>query len=118
MKYQLLIVLILAVLVSASPARAGAGWTDHVEVLELTPTALFYYEIHLKGGGNKSGCRDKDWFYLVYETPGADKMFDLFVDAMQSKLRVKVYVNGLCNLQGYSEITAVSASPANDSNNQ
>jgi hypothetical protein len=92
-------------------ARAGAGWTDHVEVIELIPTGQFYYEIHLLGGDHSSGCREKDWYYLIYDTPGAYKMFDLFVDSMQSKLRLKVYVNGLCNLKGYSEVSAVSASP-------
>ena len=104
------IVFALATLLSAQ-ARAGAGWTDHVEVIELIPTGQFYYEIHLLGGDHNSGCREKDWYYLIYDAPGTDKMFDLFVDSMQSKLRLKVYVNGLCNLKGYSEVSAVSASP-------
>jgi hypothetical protein len=105
-----LIVFALATLLPVH-ARAGAGWTDHVEVIELIPTGLFYYEIHLLGGDHSSGCREKDWYYLIYDTPGANKMFYLFVDSMQSKLRLKVYVNGLCNLKGYSEVSAVSASP-------
>jgi hypothetical protein len=104
------IVFALATLLPAQ-ARAGAGWTDHVEVIELIPTGQFYYEIHLLGGDHNSGCREKDWYYLIYDAPGTDKMFDLFVDSMQSKLRLKVYVNGLCNLKGYSEVSAVSASP-------
>jgi len=108
-----LIVCTLTLLLPAQ-ASAGAGWTKHVEVLELIPTGQFYYEIHLQGGDHSSGCREKDWYYLIYEAPGADKMFDLFVDSMQSKLRLKVYVNGLCNLKGYSEISAVSAIPIAD----
>jgi len=106
-------ILALALLLPVQ-ARAGSGWSQTVEVVELIPTAKFYYEIHLRGGDHGSGCREKDWYYLVYNTPGADKMFDLFVDSMKSKLRLKVYVNGLCNLKGYSEITAVSATPIPD----
>jgi hypothetical protein len=59
---------------------------------------------------NPSGCRVKDWFYLNYEERGANKMFDLFVDNIKSELRLRVYVTGVCNLKGYSEISAVSAS--------
>lgn len=112
MTRYLLSACILGILLSPLQARAGAGWTEQVEVVELVPTGLFYYEVRLRGDGNSSGCREKEWYYLLYETPGADKMFDLFVESMKSGLRLKVYVNGLCNLQGYSEITAVSASPA------
>jgi hypothetical protein len=37
-------------------------------------------------------------------------MFDLFVESLKSKLRLRVYVTGLCNLNGYAEISAVGAS--------
>jgi len=46
-----------------------------------------------------------------YQARGADEMFDLFVDGIKSSLRLRVYVTGICNLNGYSEISAVSASP-------
>lgn len=92
-------------------SAAAAGWTDDVKVIELIPTGKHYYEIRLKVTRNPSGCREKDWFYLNYQTRGADKMFDLFVDGVKSSLRLRVYVTGLCNLSGYSEISAVSASP-------
>jgi len=111
---RLIIFSLLLTILLPLQARAGAGWTEHVKVVELVPTGQFYYEIQLLGGNHKSGCREKDWYYLNYEAPGADKMFDLFVDSLQSKLRLKVYVNGLCNLKGYSEISAVSASPVAD----
>jgi hypothetical protein len=97
---------------SIPPAvRAEAGWTDYASVIELIPTAKHYYEVHLEVGSNPSGCRDKNWFYLNYETPGTDKMFDLFVESIKSRMRLRVYVTGVCNLNGYSEITAVGASP-------
>jgi hypothetical protein len=91
-------------------AHASADWTDYVKVTELIPTGRHYYEVQLDIEKNPSGCREKDWFYLNYEARGANKMFDLFVDNIKSELRLKVYVTGVCNLKGYSEISAVSAS--------
>ena len=92
-------------------SRASAGWTDDVKVIELVPTDRHYYEIQLKVAKNPSGCREKNWFYLNYQARGTDKMFDLFVDGIKSSLRLRVYVTGICNINGYSEISAVSASP-------
>ena len=97
-------------LAGATAARADAGWTDYVEVVELIPTSRHYYEIQLALKDNPSGCREDDWFYLNYDLPGAEKMFDLFVDGIQKSLRLRVYVTGVCNLNGYSEISAVGAS--------
>jgi len=92
-------------------SSAGAGWTDDVKVIELIPTGRHYYEVHLKVRNNPSGCRDKDWFYINYGGHGTDKMFDLFIDGLKSSLRLRVYVTGICNINGYSEISSVSASP-------
>jgi hypothetical protein len=91
--------------------RAAAGWTGYVTVAELIPTGRHYYEVQLEVSNNPSGCREKNWFYLNYDAPGADKMFELFIDSIKSKLRLKVYVTGICNINGYAEISAVSASP-------
>jgi hypothetical protein len=90
---------------------AAPGWSDDAKVIELIPTAKHYYEIRLKLRKNPSGCRDKDWFYVNYQARGADQMFDLFVEGVKSSLRLRVYVTGVCNLHGYSEISSVSASP-------
>jgi hypothetical protein len=92
-------------------APAAAGWIDDAKVIELIPTGKHYYEIRLKGGANPSGCREKDWFYVNYQARGADEMFDLFVEGVKSSLRLRVYVTGVCNLNGYSEISSVGASP-------
>ena len=98
-------------LLSAAPAaHADAGWTDYVRVIELVPSTRHYYEIRLAVKSNQSGCRDDEWFYLNYGVPGSDKMFDLFVDGLKDSLRLRVYVTGVCNLKGYSEISAVGAS--------
>ena len=105
------VILGLCALSMPPAALAEAGWTDHASVIELVPTAKHYYEVHLEVGSNPSGCRDKSWFYLNYDTPGASKMFDLFVESIKSRLRLRVYVTGVCNLNGYSEISAVGASP-------
>jgi hypothetical protein len=93
----------------ASPA--AAGWTGDVKVIELIPTGRHYYEIKLEVKKNPSDCREENWFYLNYAAPGADKMFDLFVDNIKSALRLQIYVTGICNVNGYSEISSVRASP-------
>lgn len=112
---RLLSILLLPVwvylLTAASTARADAGWTDYGRVLELVPTTRHYYEFQLAVKNNQSGCRDDNWFYLDYDQTGSDKMFDLLLESVKNTLRLRVYVTGVCNLRGYSEISAVSASP-------
>jgi hypothetical protein len=106
-----LIAIAICVLLLPGVAWASAGWTDDVKVVELVPTGRHYYEIQLKVTKNPSGCRNKNWFYIDYQSRGADEMFDLFVEGIQSSLRLRVYVTGICNINGYSEISAVGASP-------
>ena len=101
----------LCLLMPPVAANAGAGWIDGVKVVELTPTGKHYYEVRLKLTTNPSGCREKDWFYINYEARGADEMFDLLLEGIKSSLGLRVYVTGICNLHGYSEISSVSASP-------
>ena len=98
-------------LMLSSTAQAEAGWTDEVKIIELIPTSRHYFELHLAGKKNLSGCREEGWFYINYDARGADKMFDLFVDSIKTELRLRVYVTGVCNLSGYSEISSVSVSP-------
>lgn len=101
--------LVISALITPSQAHAAAGWTGQVRVIELIPSGRHYYEIHLVVDKNPSGCREKNWFYQNYDAAGSDKMFDLFVDSLKSQLRLRVYVTGVCNLNGYSEISALSA---------
>jgi len=105
-------VLLFAVMTCMAPlARAEAGWTSQARVIELIPLGRLYYEVRLDVEDNPSGCREEDGFYVNYLAAGSDKMFDLFVDNIRNSLRLRVYVTGVCNLKGYAEISAVSASP-------
>ena len=109
---RILISIVAVYLLLAAPGlHARAGWIDRVEVVELIATNRHYYEIRLQTDGNPSNCREKQWFYVNYEARGADEMFDLFVDAVARRLKLRVYVTGVCNFSGYSEISSVSARP-------
>jgi len=89
-------------------AHAGAGWTDYVNVAELVPTARHYYEFRLPVEENPSGCKNKTWFYQNYESPGSDKIFSILIEGIKSSIRLRVYVTGICNINGYSEISSAS----------
>jgi hypothetical protein len=88
--------------------QAGSGWTDHVSVDELKPTDLHYYLVRLGVNKNPSGCKDKQWFFQDYKTPGSDKMFLMLLEALKTGMRVRVYVTGRCNVHGHSEFSSVS----------
>ena len=105
----LVILALPALLFTSSAVRAAAGWTGEARVIELIPTARHYYEINLDVARNPSGCREDEWFYLNYDATGAAQMFELFVESLKSGLRLRVYVTGVCNLNGYAEISAVGA---------
>ena len=101
----------IAVLLCTNLARADAGWTDYTSVAELVPSARHYYTFRLPVDENPSGCRNKTWFYQNYGSPGADKMFDTLLEGVKSRIRLRVYVTGVCNLDGYSEISSISIVP-------
>ena len=90
---------------------ADADWSDYARVEELVPTGRHYYEFRLGAENNPSGCREAQWFYQNYDAPGAEKMFDLLLESLKSNLSVRVYVTGVCNLNGYAEISSVSIRP-------
>ena len=89
-------------------AAAGSGWTDHANVAELVPTNKHYYEFRLDITENPSGCKNAQWFYQDYASRGADQMFLTLLEALKSRLIVRVHVSGRCNLNGYSEVSSVS----------
>jgi len=102
---------ILAVIGSALfslEAQARAGWTDAVQVAELVPTARHYYEVKLPITENPSGCREKNWFYQNYGATGSEQMFDVLLKGVTSDIRLRVYVTGLCNINGYAEFSSVN----------
>lgn len=97
----------LAVSTLPPTAAASAGWTEYVRVAELVPTAKHYYELRLPVRDNPSGCREKNWFYQNYDAPGATQMFEVLLESLSTDIRLRVYVTGICNLNGYAEFSAV-----------
>ena len=108
MKTQVAIISAIHALLSSHIAQASAGWTDYVNVAELVPTGRHYYEVRLPVKKNPSECKDETWFYRDYSSSGSDKMFDVLFEGVKSGMRVRVYVTGVCNINGYSEISSVS----------
>ncbi len=92
-------------------AHAEAGWTDYASVLELTPTIQERFLTKLAVSENPSGCKSKQSFYQDYTLNGADKMFEVLLDALVSGKKVRVYVTGKCDLDSNSEISSVSIKP-------
>lgn len=95
----------------AGSVHAGAGWTDYATVTEFVATSQQYYYFKLPVKENPSGCKDKTGFYQDYGTKGSDSMFTSMLEGIKPGLRIRVYVTGNCNLDGYSEISSVSLSP-------
>lgn len=111
MRFRRYLVAGIAMIALPSSAGAEAGWTDYAAIAELVPTARHYYEVHLQVKQNPSGCRNSTWFYQDYGQRAADKMFNTLLEAVQSGKRVRVYVTGKCNLNGYSDFSAVGIIP-------
>jgi site-specific recombinase len=111
MKTGVSLIVILHALLFSQIASARAGWTDYVNVAELVPRARLYYEVKLPVKMNPSGCREANWFYQNYGSLGSNKMFDILLEGIKSGIRMRVYVTGVCNLNGYSEFSAVSVIP-------
>lgn len=102
--------IIALALVIANPVHARAGWTDSVSVVELVLTAKHYYEVRLPVKQNPSGCKEENWFYLNYDAPGSQQMFTALLEAVKSEIRLRVYVSGICNINGYAEISSINIS--------
>lgn len=111
MKTKVSIIIGACSLFLSNVAHASAGWTDYANVAELIPTSRHYYEFKLPVGKNPAGCKEKTWFYQNYDAMGSDQMFNVLLESIKSQIRVRVYVTGVCNLHGYSEISSVSVVP-------
>ena len=98
-------------LFSPFSVRAVSGWTDYVSVAELTPTVHGRFLVKLKISKNPSGCKNTEVFYQDYNLPGFEQMFDTLLKAVVSEKKVRVYVTGRCDLNGYSEISSVAIKP-------
>ncbi len=108
MKKPLYILLGAIALMLTSTVDARSGWTEYVQVIELVPTSRHYYKFRLPVKDNPSSCRDKTWFYQNYGTTGSDKIYDALMESIKSGLRIRVYVTGICNVHGHSEISSIS----------
>ena len=102
---------IIALSLVPTIAFAVSGWTDHAQIIELTPTSQGRYLVQLNVSDNPSGCRNKDTFYQGYGTAGSDNMYRALLEAVSSNKRVRVYVTGRCGFNGYSEISSVGVVP-------
>ncbi len=102
----------MALLLLASLADAGSsGWTGYTTVAELTPSSQQRYTVRLDLADTPSGCRSKDTFYQDYAASGAELIYRTLLEALISGKRVRIFVSGRCELNGYSEISSVSILP-------
>ena len=101
----------LCLVLFATNAWAVAGWTSYGTVAELNPTVLGRFLVKLDIASNPSGCRSKQWFYRDYTGMGADHMFRTLLAAVTTGHKVRVYVTGVCDLKGYSEISSATIVP-------
>lgn len=88
--------------------QAASGWSDYTTVVALTPSSQHRYTVQLQLSDNPSGCRIKDTFYQDYDMSGSEQMFRTLLEAVVSGKRVRVFVTGNCELNGFAEISAVS----------
>ena len=87
--------------------HASSGWTDYGYVEELVPTIHHRFKVSIALKGNKSGCKEKQWFYQDYDISGAKEMYLALLESLSAGKVVRVYVTGRCNIDDYSEISSV-----------
>lgn len=92
----------------ATTAGAGtAGWTEPATVVAVEAGELARFVVKLDVDKNVSGCRDPDGFYADYGRNGSELMYRTLLEALLHERRVRVYVTGICDLNGYSGISSV-----------
>lgn len=96
--------LILLLLMSFS-CLASSGWTTYGKVIELVPTIHHRFKVNIDIKGNKSNCKEEQWFYQDYDISGAREMYLALLEAVSSNKLVRVYVTGRCNINEFSEIS-------------
>ncbi len=107
-------VTLLAVVIVGLTANvwAGvAGWTVPVAIAALDANHQGRFILRLNLEKSTSGCRNADGFYADYGRTGTDLMYRTALDALLHERRVQVYVTGVCNLNGDSEISSVRILP-------
>ena len=100
----------LLLLISFS-SQASSGWTGYGYVIELVPTIHHRFKVNIDLEGNKSGCKEEQWFYQDYDVSGAREMYLALLEAVSSNRIVRVYVTGRCNINDYAEISELGIRP-------
>lgn len=106
MKATLRTLAILSGFVSASAGAGVAGWTEPASVIALEANELARFVVRLDVDKNASGCRDPNWFYADYGRSGSALMYQTLLEAFLHERKVRLYVTGVCDLKGYSGISA------------
>ena len=105
------IALFTLLLLSSIFCQASSGWTGYGYVIELIPTIHRRFKVNIDVKGNKSACKEEQWFYQDYDVSGAKEMYLTLLEAVSSNKSVRVYVTGRCNLNEYSEISELGIRP-------
>ncbi len=101
-----LYIFLLGLLLSFS-SYATSGWSEYGYVVELVPTIHHRFKVNIELKGNKSGCREKQWFYQDYDVSGAKEMYLALLESLTADKKVRVYVTGRCNIDEYAEVSSV-----------
>ncbi len=72
--------LIILLLISFS-AHSTSGWITYGNVIELVQTIHHRFKVNIGVKGNKSDCKEKQWFYLDYTVSGAREMYLVLLEA-------------------------------------
>ena len=99
------IILLTILLLMNVSTQATSGWTDYGYVVELVPTIHHRFKVNIDVTGNKSNCKEKQWFYQDYDASGAREIYLALLEAVSSSKTVRVYVTGRCDIKEYSEIS-------------
>ncbi|HKJ71899.1 MAG TPA: hypothetical protein VKA55_09130 [Gammaproteobacteria bacterium] len=105
---------LLALLLTALPAGAGAGeagWTDAAPVAELRPTVHGRFLVSIPVGHNPSECRQPRAFYHDRTGPGSERIYELLLAAAVREMPVRVHVTGVCDLDGRAAIDEAALRP-------
>ena len=111
MKIVIAILLLLSISMSSFSVQANSGWTGYGNVIELIPTIHHRFKVNIDVAGNKSGCKEKQWFYQDYAVVGAEQMYLALLAAVSTNKTVRVYVTGRCHVNQYSEISEIGILP-------
>ena len=110
-KIKCIILVVCLGLFTSSQACGESGWTSYGSVIELNPTIFKRFLVKINVASNPSRCKHTQGFYHYYSGVGSEYMFHALLGAVTSGKKVRVYVTGGCDLDGYNEISSVSIAP-------